>query len=117
MPSIGFFELLVIIVVAIVVVGPEELPSLLRGVGKTMTQLRRMAGDFQRQFTQALDEAELNSLKKDLGDISKDISVSDIPPHSLGPKADQAQGTVSTTTNSASVSDTPQAKPGEASKP
>ena len=47
-----------IAVVAIIVVGPKDLPRMLRTLGKTMGQLRRTANDFRRQFDDALKEAE-----------------------------------------------------------
>ena len=47
-----------IAVVAIIVVGPKDLPRMLRTLGKTMGQLRRTANDFKRQFDDALKEAE-----------------------------------------------------------
>jgi sec-independent protein translocase protein TatB len=62
--DIGWTELIVVACVAILVVGPKELPRMLRGIGKTMGNLRRMAGDFQRQFDDALKEAELDEVKK-----------------------------------------------------
>lgn len=64
--DIGWSELVVIAIVAILVVGPKDLPSMLRTVGKTVGNLRRMAGDFQRQFDQALREAELDEVKKEI---------------------------------------------------
>lgn len=56
--EIGWSEILVIAVVAIVVFPSKDLPKLLRTVGQTVGRLRRMAGDFQSQFNQALREAE-----------------------------------------------------------
>src|SRR6185503_11981370 len=56
--DIGASELLVIAVVAIVVVGPKELPKMLRTFGKSLGQVRRMSNDFKRQFDEALREAE-----------------------------------------------------------
>ena len=55
--------MVVVACVAILVVGPKDLPGMLRAFGKTMSSLRRMAGDFQRQFNDALNESELNELK------------------------------------------------------
>ena len=55
--------MLLIAVVAILVVGPKDLPGMLRTIGKTIGSLKRMAGDFQRQMTDALDEAELGEIK------------------------------------------------------
>lgn len=69
--EIGWSELLVIGVVLIVVVGPKDLPRMLRTFGKTMTQFRRMAGDFRRQFDEALREAELDDVRETVRDIGK----------------------------------------------
>lgn len=62
--DIGWSELAVVACVTILVVGPKELPGLLRTMGKTVGQLRRMAGDFQKQFDDAIREAELHEVKK-----------------------------------------------------
>jgi sec-independent protein translocase protein TatB len=67
--DIGWSELLVIGVVLIVVVGPKDLPRMLRTFGKTMTQLRRMAGDFRKQFDEALTEAELDDVRSSVRDL------------------------------------------------
>lgn len=69
--DIGWSELLVIAVVTILVVGPKELPGLLRTIGKTIGNLRRMAGDLQGQFNEALKEAELDEVAKTIGDARK----------------------------------------------
>lgn len=61
--DIGWTEMLIVGVIAILVVGPRELPGMLRTFGKTLGQLRRMAGDFQRQFDNALKEAELDEVR------------------------------------------------------
>jgi len=63
--DIGWGELLVIGIVALVVIGPKELPGVVRTLGQSLTKLRRMASDFQNQFTEAMREAELSDLKKD----------------------------------------------------
>ncbi len=67
--DIGWSELLIIAVVAVVVVGPRELPGMLRTFGKYMGQMRRMAGDFQRQFNDALKEAELDEVRKGIESV------------------------------------------------
>lgn len=64
MLDIGWTEMLVIAVVMIVVVGPKDLPKMLRTFGRTTAKLRAMAGDFQKQFNEALKEAELDDVKK-----------------------------------------------------
>ena len=63
--DIGWGEILVIGIVALVVIGPKELPGVVRTLGQTMAKLRRMAADFQNQFNEAMREAELADLKKD----------------------------------------------------
>lgn len=55
--------MLVVAVVAIIVVGPKDLPKMLRSFGKVMGNMRRMAGDFQKQFDDAVREADLDEVK------------------------------------------------------
>lgn len=62
--EVGWTEMLVIAIVMIVVVGPKDLPGMLRTFGRTVAKLRSMAGDFQKQFNEALKEAELEDVKK-----------------------------------------------------
>lgn len=69
MLDIGWGEMLVIAIVVIVVVGPKELPGMLRSFGKTTSKLRVMANDFRKQFDEALKEAELDDLKKVADDV------------------------------------------------
>jgi sec-independent protein translocase protein TatB len=59
-------ELLLIGVVALIFIGPKELPGVLRTLGQWMAKVRRMAGDFQNQFHDAMREAELADLKKEV---------------------------------------------------
>lgn len=63
MLDLGWPELLVVAIVLIVVVGPKDLPRMLRTFGRTTSKLRSMAGDFRRQFDDALKEAELDEVK------------------------------------------------------
>lgn len=69
MLEVGWSEMLVIAVVLIVVVGPKDLPGMLRTFGRTTSKLRSMAGDFQRQFNEALKEAELDDVKKTVDEL------------------------------------------------
>jgi sec-independent protein translocase protein TatB len=55
--------MIVIACVAIIVVGPKELPGMLRAFGKTIGKIKRMAGDFQRQVDDAIKEADLDDVK------------------------------------------------------
>ncbi|MEP9347539.1 Sec-independent protein translocase protein TatB [Xanthobacter sp. KR7-225] len=68
--EIGWSELMLIGIVALIVIGPHELPTVLRTVGKTVTKLRRMAGEFQGQFQEALREADLADMRKEISDVT-----------------------------------------------
>ncbi|HET7716348.1 MAG TPA: Sec-independent protein translocase protein TatB [Bauldia sp.] len=76
--DIGWTELLVIAVVAIVVIGPKDLPRAMRTVGQWTTKVKRMAGDFQRQFNEAVREAELEDVKKEVTKLGKIDPMADI---------------------------------------
>lgn len=69
MLDIGWTELLVIAVVLIVVVGPKDLPPMLRAFGKMTGRLRKTAGEFRAQFDEALREAELDDVRKTISDV------------------------------------------------
>lgn len=61
--NFAWSEMLVIACVAIIVVGPKDLPGMLRQFGKTIGRMKRMASDFQNQFNDALREADLDDVK------------------------------------------------------
>jgi sec-independent protein translocase protein TatB len=63
--DISWGEFLVVGVVALIVIGPKELPGVIRAVGRGMSKLRAMAADFRGQFDDALREAELHEVKKE----------------------------------------------------
>ncbi len=69
--DIGWPELMVVAIVLVVVVGPKDLPRMLRTFGQTTKKLREMAGDFRRQFDDALKEAELDDVKSIVDDARK----------------------------------------------
>src|SRR5262249_29780822 len=68
--EIGWGELLLIGGVALIAIGPKELPGVLRTLGQWMSKLRRMASEFQSQFQEAIREAELSDLKKQVDDMT-----------------------------------------------
>src|SRR4029453_12857979 len=68
--EIGWGELLIIGVVALIAIGPKELPGVLRMLGQWMSKLRRMASEFQSQFHEAMREAEMADLKKQVDDMT-----------------------------------------------
>lgn len=71
MLDVGWTEIVVIAIVLIIVVGPKDLPPMLRTFGKMMTKMRGMASEFRQQFDEALKEADLDDVRKTLTDAQK----------------------------------------------
>ena len=78
--DLGWSKLIIIAMLAIVVVGPKDLPALLRTIGKFVGQIRRQADEFRRQFDDAMRDTELDQIRKDVEDIksSTESTVRDI---------------------------------------
>ena len=72
--DIGWSELVLIGVVALVAIGPKELPGVLRMVGQWMGKARKMASEFQGQFQEAMREAEMADLKKSFDEVKEAAS-------------------------------------------
>ncbi len=72
--DIGWSELVVLGVIALIVVGPKELPALLRTIGRYTGFLKKQASEFRAQFDQAMREAELDQIKKDVQSFKDDIT-------------------------------------------
>ena len=83
MLDMSWGEVMVIGAVALIVIGPKDLPRALRTVGQVTGKLRRMAAEFQGQFKEALREAELDDVKKQLQGVND--SVSDLNTTSFNP--------------------------------
>jgi len=71
--DISWTEFLLIGVVALIVIGPKELPAVMRTMGQWTRKVRSMAADFQGQFQEAMREAEMADLKKQVDDMAQDI--------------------------------------------
>jgi sec-independent protein translocase protein TatB len=65
-PGIGGFEILVIGIVALLVVGPKDLPLLMRKIGKAMARARAMANEFRSSFDEMARQSELDELRKEV---------------------------------------------------
>src|SRR6516225_8100976 len=72
--DIGWSEFVVIAVVALIAIGPKELPGVLRMVGQWMGKARKMAAEFQSQFQEAMREAEMADLKKSFDEVKEAAS-------------------------------------------
>jgi sec-independent protein translocase protein TatB len=68
--DIGWSELFVIAVLAIVVIGPKDLPKVMRAVGRFVRKARHMAAEFREGFDQMVQEAELDEVKKSVHHVS-----------------------------------------------
>ena len=66
-------KLLILAIVALIVVGPKDLPILLRTVGKYLGVIRRHAAEFRSQFDEAMREAELDGIKKEFENVSREV--------------------------------------------
>jgi sec-independent protein translocase protein TatB len=88
--DVGWSEMLVIAIVLIVVVGPKDLPRMLRQFGRTTSKLRAMAGDFRRQFDEALKEADLEDVSETISSVRKINPMNEIRKH-LAPIEDVGQ--------------------------
>src|SRR5579863_4317351 len=71
--DISWTEFLLIGVVALVFIGPKELPAVMRTMGQWTRRIRSMAADFQGQFQEAMREAEMADLKQQVEDIATEI--------------------------------------------
>ena len=71
--DISWTEFLLIGVVALIVIGPRELPGVLRTLGQWTRKLRSMAAEFQGQFQEAMREAEMADLKKQVDDAVQEV--------------------------------------------
>jgi len=67
--DLSWGHFIVVAVVALIVIGPKDLPGVLRTIGQWTTRVRRMAAEFQGQFQEALREAEMADLHKEIGSI------------------------------------------------
>jgi sec-independent protein translocase protein TatB len=72
--DIAWSEMVVIGAVALIAIGPKDLPKALRAVGAMTAKARRMATEFQDHFREAMREAELESVKQEVANIHQDLS-------------------------------------------
>lgn len=72
MPQIGFFEIVMVAVIALIVVGPEDLPRLMRMAGRIVSQARKMAGEFTAAFNQMARETEMEEMRREIDALKRD---------------------------------------------
>jgi sec-independent protein translocase protein TatB len=78
LPSLGFQEILLLGILALVVVGPKDLPLLFRKLGRWTAKLRGMAQEFRTGFDELARQAELDELKREVDALRRTTSLSEI---------------------------------------
>jgi sec-independent protein translocase protein TatB len=71
LPGVGFSEILVIGLAALIFVGPKDLPMLMRKIGAFIGKGRRMAREFQAAFDDIARQSELEELKREIQDLKR----------------------------------------------
>jgi len=72
LPQFGFTELLLIAIVALVVVGPKDLPMMMRKLGQFLAKGRSMASEFRAAFDDIAKQTELDELRQEIEDLKRD---------------------------------------------
>ncbi len=68
-PQLGFAEMLIIAVLALVVVGPKDLPKMMRTAGRFMAKIKTMGNEFKDAFNQIGEDEELAELRKEIDEL------------------------------------------------
>lgn len=72
LPQFGFFELIMVAVVALIVVGPKDLPRLMKMAGRMVRQARALANEFVGAFDQMARETEMDEMRKEIEALKSD---------------------------------------------
>jgi sec-independent protein translocase protein TatB len=84
--GVGYSEMLVLAIVAVIVIGPKDLPKVLRTIGQFMNKARGMSREFQGHVDAAMKDAGVDGLKKDMMQMRESISTSASAPSTAAPK-------------------------------
>ena len=98
--DIGASELLLVVIVAIVVIGPKDLPFALRSAGRWIGKIRRVSGHFRSGIDTMIREAELEDMEKKWREQNAAVMAADVPTQT----PDAAQGADKTPTSNAGPS-------------
>ena len=77
LPGIGFQELFFIAIIALVVVGPKDLPLMMRKLGQFVAKGRALAGEFRAAFDDIARQTELDELRKEIEELKNTNAVKD----------------------------------------
>jgi len=78
MPGIGFEEMVLFALVAIVIIGPKDLPLMMRKFGRFTGKMRAMAFEFKQGFDELGRQAELEELRKEVASLKKHTGLEDL---------------------------------------
>lgn len=78
MPGVGFFEMVLLVVVGIVVIGPKELPLMMRKFGRFTGKMRSLAFEFKQGFDELGRQAELEELRKEVQELKKHTGIDEL---------------------------------------
>ena len=73
MPSLGMAEIIVIVILALVLLGPDKLPKAARSVGKALNELRRHSDRVKDEFRDVVDFDEITAVHRDLTSVRDDF--------------------------------------------
>lgn len=106
LPSLGFNEIVILAVLALVVIGPKDLPLLLRKLGRWTAKLRGMAQEFRTGFDELARQAELDELKREVEALRRTTSL-----HEISREVTKPLPTLEDYTGQAKPSPAPQSTP------
>ena len=97
--DIGWTEILIVMGIALVVVGPKELPKIVRTIGKWRGKASAYARDFQRSIEEAADVNELDEIKKEIAEANRELNEAkrDLGDQAAKLKGDMSQATKDST--------------------
>jgi len=75
LPQFGFSELLFLVIIALVILGPKDLSLTMRKIGQFVARGRAMANEFRAAFDDIARQAELDDLRKEIEDLKRDNAV------------------------------------------
>ena len=75
LPQFGFSELLFLVIIALVILGPKDLSLTMRKIGQFVAKGRSMANEFRAAFDDIARQAELDDLRKEIEDLKRDNAV------------------------------------------
>lgn len=78
MPGVGFTEMILLVLVGIVVIGPKDLPLMMRKFGRMTGKMRAMAFEFKQGFDELGRQAELEELRREVSELKKSTGLDDL---------------------------------------